>query len=176
MSRTKKPKKNGQRTSKAPIDTGTDQLSKRHQLKPEAVDHSSGGVRLRIIDTDTVTKLYHSRVVSEIQYSLGQSFIKDYWRAGLSGKPAQNLEGNSSGGYHNYIPYGVSAMQRFRRAADYIVNKHGPGSLVFLIGCLTTVINIRAADVDTIRGLLDSLENFYQGRSPSQELQKLLRP
>lgn len=158
------------------MDTGNKQLSKRHKLKPEAVDHSSGGVRLRVMDTDTVSILYHSRVVSEIQYSLGMSFIKDYWRAGLSGKPAQNLEANSSGGYHNYIPYGVSAMQRFRKASDYLANVHGEGSVAFLINCLTQVINITQQQIEALKRLLDSLEIHYQSKTPNQDLRRLIRP
>jgi hypothetical protein len=158
------------------MDTGNKQLAKRHRLKPEAVDHSSGGVRLRIIDTDTLTILYHNRVVSDVQYSLGVSFIKDYWRAGLSGKPAQNLEANSSGGYHNYIPYGVSAMQKFRKAADHLINTFGDGAVTFLISCSTEVINLDHAGIDRLKRLLDSLEDFYQSRSPTQEIRKLLSP
>lgn len=169
-------KKSGRKTSKEPVDTGNKQLAKRHKLKPEAVDHSSGGVRLRVMDTDTVSILYHARVVSEIQYSLGMSFIKDYWRAGLSGKPAQNLEANSSGGYHNYIPYGVSAMQRFRKATEYLTKKHGENAVAFLISCLSQVVGITQQQIEFLKGLLDSLENHYQSRTPNQDLRRLISP
>ena len=158
------------------MDTGNKQLAKRHALKPEAVDHSSGSVRLRVLDTDTVSILYHNRVVSEIQYSLGMSFIKDYWRAGLSGKPAQNLEANSSGGYHNYIPYGVSAMQRFRKATEYLTAKHGGPAVTFLIMCLTGVINITPQQIEVLKHLLGSLENHYQSKTPNQDLRRLVSP
>jgi hypothetical protein len=168
--------KNGQKTSKPAIDTGNKQLAQRHKLKPEAVDHSSGGVRLRILDTDTVSMLYHNRLISEIQYSLGMSFIKDYWRAGLSGKPAQNLEANSSGGYHSYIPYGVSAMQRFRKATEYLANKHGDGSVALLIICLSQVVGISQQQIEILKGLLDSLEIHYQSKTPNQDLRRLVYP
>lgn len=120
MSHTSK-KKNGKQQPKASevSDFGNSQLSKHAVLKPELSAYR-GAVRVRNISSDVLTLLFYNDLIDSVQYSGGMSFLNDYWKAGLTGKPAQNMEPSTSGGYHNFIPYNVAPMQR-SRAATYAV-------------------------------------------------------
>ena len=166
---TPRPKAGKESSKKKLSDFGNGYLSKRKSLKPEIGSHG-GAVRVRVIDTDALTVLYHRRLVSDVQYSIGMSYLKDYWQAGLSGKPAQNLEANTSAGHHSYIPYGVGAMLRFQKASSHLLKMMGERSVSLVIKFITDNFEFTKKEVEYLRDCLDSLGKFYQGYSPSSKM------
>lgn len=165
MSRTSK-KKNGKQPPKASdqsSDFGNDMLAKRATLKPELSAYR-GAVRVRNISDDILTLLFYKDLIDPVQYSGGMAYLGDRWKAGLTGKSAQNMEPSSSGGYYNCIPYNVAPMQRYRAAVAAVVNGLGAEKAFKVLALIAKQEGVELPNKETtglIRQALDLIVSSY---------------
>lgn len=145
-------------------------LPKRHYLRPEL---SGTHVRVRVTDDNLLTYLYWHNVINDIQYSTGCSYLSDIWKAGIAGKPAQNLEASHGSGYQNYIPYGVMPMLRLRQAHSHLNRVIGTGVAGVLKALQEPPKKLSTDDIIMVINTLNELSSFYQGYSPVSAIKEI---
>ena len=153
--------------TKLASDLGTPEIGLRHTIRIEAAENRIGSVRVRVVDGNTLDRLYLAEKISEDQYNSGTRLGGDFAKAGSKGGSLSAMKGSTQKGGVQGGRF-LFAATRISEAMDFVQKQEGKGAARLLIRVVTDEID--ALDFDSLTALqksLDSLTIYYESKTSS---------
>jgi hypothetical protein len=145
-----------------PADYGTNELSKRHSLKPELTGRGHA-VRMRVSDQIELDRLLLKGHIDRMEHSAGGSFCQDLHRAGMMGMKTVNYSPTTRGAGGDMSQAHADAVCRVGYARDTLNKEAGHRAQELTLNACLSIVRVTALhDITLLKHGLSVLLSIYQ--------------